>query len=101
MVEQHPYSAIPELALVTAIAQLAGDLSAMQCELLAIAAEFDRRQGWRDDGASDLASHLASGVGQYPEPVPGREPLAWHAGHGCGGQAEQTLVVAVVEQDPA
>ncbi len=35
----------------------------MQCELFAIAAEFDRRQGWRDDGACDLASWLRMRLG--------------------------------------
>ena len=63
MAEQHPYSAIPDLALVDAMAQLAGGISAMQCELFAIAAEFDRRQGWRDDGACDLASWLRMRLG--------------------------------------
>jgi hypothetical protein len=63
MAEQHPYSAIPDLDLVDAMAQLAGGISAMQCELLAIAAEFDRRQAWRDDGACDLASWLRMRLG--------------------------------------
>src|SRR5258706_316285 len=63
MAEQHSYSAIPDLALVDAMAQLAGGISAMQCELFAIAAEFDRRQGWRDDGACDLASWLRMRLG--------------------------------------
>jgi hypothetical protein len=63
MAEQHPYSAIPDLELVDAMAQLAGGISAMQCELLAIAAEFDRRRAWRDDGASDLASWLRMRLG--------------------------------------
>jgi hypothetical protein len=63
MAEQHRYSAIPDLELVDAMAQLAGGISAMQCELLAIAAEFDRRQAWRDDGACDLASWLRMRLG--------------------------------------
>ena len=63
MAEQHPYSDVPDLELADAIGQLAGGLSAALCELLALAAEFDRRQAWRDDGVADMATWLRVRLG--------------------------------------
>lgn len=63
MAEQNRFAEIPDLELADAICQLAGGLSAVHCELLAMAAEFDRRKAWRDDGASDLSSWLCTRLG--------------------------------------
>ena len=63
MVELHSYSDVPDLEVADAIGQLAGAISAVQSELFALVAEFDRRQAWREDGAADMASWLRIRLG--------------------------------------
>ena len=63
MAEQNPFAEIPDLELADAMCQLAGGLSAIHCQLLAMAAEFDRRKAWRDDGAADMSSWLCNRLG--------------------------------------
>src|SRR5260370_31240898 len=63
MAEQNLYAEIPDLELADAMAQIAGGLSAMHSQLLAMAAEFDRRRAWRDDGASDMGAWLCTRLG--------------------------------------
>jgi hypothetical protein len=63
MTEQSPFSEIPDLELADSMCQLAGGLSAIHSQLLAMTAEFDRRKAWRDDGAADIGSWLCVRLG--------------------------------------
>jgi Domain of unknown function (DUF222)/HNH endonuclease len=63
MAEQNSFAEIPDIELADAMCQLAGGLSAIHSQLLAMAAEFDRRKAWRDDGAADMSAWLCNRLG--------------------------------------
>ena len=63
MATQSPFSEVPDIELADAMCQLAGGLSAIHDQLLAMAAEFDRRKAWRDDGAADMGVWLCTRLG--------------------------------------
>ena len=63
MAEQNPFAEFPDIELADTMCQLAGGISAIHAQLLAMAAEYDRRKAWRDDGAPDMSSWLCIRLG--------------------------------------